>query len=340
MDFKEVLAAAKTNFNGRCRVCPVCNGVACAGEIPGMGGVRRANSFKRNVQAWEEYGIIMKSMKGVQDVQTNISLLGIDLALPVMIAPIGGVPLNMTEAITEDEYCEAVCMGARQAGTLAFTGDSGAAGIYDAGLHQLEKTKGIMVPTIKPRENHAIIEYGKKAISAGAKILACDIDAAVLVNMRLFGQPVETKTAADIAEIVEALQVPFIVKGITSGNEAIACAQAGAAAIVVSNHGGRILDGMCGTADVLKEIVDAAKGKIPIIVDGGIRSGEDVFKALALGADAVLIGRLAAIAAVGGGAEGVTLLLQRMQQELRDAMMMTGCATLKDIRRDVLLHLK
>lgn len=339
MDFKDVLTTAKINFNGRCRVCPVCNGVACAGEIPGMGGIRRANSFKRNVKAWENYGIVMKSMKGARNVQTETTVLGVKLDMPIMIAPIGGVPLNMTEAMTEEAYCEAVCVGARQAGTLAFTGDSGAPGIYDAGLMQLAKTEGIMIPTIKPRETPAIIEYGQKAIAAGAKMLACDIDAAVLVNMRLFGQPVEPKTAADVAEIVKTLEVPFIVKGINSGNEAIACAQAGAAAIVVSNHGGRILDGMCGTADILEEVVSAVKGKLPIIVDGGIRSGEDVFKALALGAAAVLIGRPAAIAAVGGGAEGVALLLGRMKQELRDAMMMTGFDTVKEIRKDALVRI-
>ncbi len=340
MNFTEMKEKARINFAGRCRVCPVCNGVACAGEIPGMGGVRTGETFKRNVAAWKEYGIVMRSMNGAMEPDTTIVFLGQTLGVPIMIAPIGGVPLNMTEAMSEDEYCEAVCLGANDAGTLAFTGDSGKEGIFEAGLHQLEKTAGKMIPTIKPRLNPAIIEYAHRAIAGGATMLACDIDAAVLINMRLFGQPVEPKTAFAIEEVVKALEVPFIIKGIMSGNEAIACERAGAAAVVVSNHGGRILDGMVGTFDILEDVVSAVKGKIPVIIDGGVRTGEDVFKALAMGADAVLIGRPAAIAAVGGGREGVAAMIDRMKQELKDAMMMTGYRTVGDIRKEAIRKIK
>ena len=336
MEYKEILERARKNFAGRCRVCPVCNGVACAGEIPGMGGIRQAKTFKRNVAAWDEYGIVMQSMGGAKEPSTKTKFLGVELALPVMVAPIGGVPLNMTNEMAEEEYTDAVCIGALDAGTIAFTGDSGAPGIYDAGLAQLNKTKGLMVPTIKPRENDALVEYANRAISQGAKMLACDMDAAVLVNMRLFNQPVETKTIATWQELVSEIPVPFILKGINTAEEAIAAVRAGVSAIVVSNHGGRILDGMAGTADVLPAIAKAVKGEIPIIVDGGIRGGEDVFKALALGADAVLIGRPAAIAAVGGGREGVTMLLNQYQSAFRDAMMMTGCQTVKEIHSGLL----
>lgn len=336
MDIKEVLHQAKINFAGRCRVCPQCNGIACAGEIPGMGGLRSARSFKNNYEAWSKYGIVMQSMAGVREPDMAASFLDMKLDLPVMIAPIGGVPLNMTEAMSEEDYCQAVCIGANKAGTIAWTGDSGTAGIYDAGLAQLEKTNGKMIPTIKPRENAAIIQYAQKAIDMGAKYLACDIDAAVLVNMRLFGQPVETKTMEEWKDVISRVNVPFILKGIMTPKEAILAYEAGAAAIVVSNHGGRILDGMIGTADVLEDISKAVKGKIPIIVDGGIRNGEDVFKAIALGADLVMLGRSMAIAAVGGREEGVEIFLNKIKQELRDAMMMTGCQTLKDINRDLI----
>ena len=125
-----------------------------------------------------------------------------------------------------------------------------------------------------------------------------------------------------------------------SPEEAIACVDAGAKGIVVSNHGGRILDGMAGTADVLPEIADAVKGRITIFVDGGVRRGEDVLKMLALGADAVLIGRLAAVAAIGGGAEGVKLMLDTFKRELSDAMMITGTADLKHVSRTILKQIK
>ena len=139
-----------------------------------------------------------------------------------------------------------------------------------------------------------------------------------------------TKNEASIRRICQESPLPFVVKGIMSAKEARICADAGAGAIVVSNHGGRILDDMAGTADVLPEIAAEIKGNIPVFVDGGIRSGEDVLKMLALGADAVLIGRPVAVAAVGGGAEGVALYLDKIRRELIDAMVITGTA---DVRR-------
>ena len=124
-----------------------------------------------------------------------------------------------------------------------------------------------------------------------------------------------------------------------SAEEAVACAEAGAKGIVVSNHGGRVLDGMAGTADVLPDIAAAVKGRITIFVDGGVRHGEDILKMLALGADAVLIGRPAAVAAVGGGAEGVKLLLDTLKRQLMDAMMITGTRDLAHVPANVVRKL-
>ena len=121
-----------------------------------------------------------------------------------------------------------------------------------------------------------------------------------------------------------------------SAEEAVACAEAGAQGIVVSNHGGRVLDGMVGTADVLPDIAAAVKGRITIFADGGVRHGEDVLKLLALGADAVLIGRPAAVAAIGGGTEGVRLLLDTFKRELCDAMMITGVRDVNQVPRHIL----
>jgi len=112
--------------------------------------------------------------------------------------------------------------------------------------------------------------------------------------------------------------------------------EAGAGGIVVSNHGGRVLDHTPGTAEVLPEIAAAVKGKIKILVDGGIRSGADVLKMLALGAEAVLVGRPMAIAAVGGGKEGVTLLLNHYADQLKTAMIYAGCKSLGDVSSSVL----
>ena len=124
-----------------------------------------------------------------------------------------------------------------------------------------------------------------------------------------------------------------------SPDEALLCLQAGAKGIVVSNHGGRVLDGMTSPLSVLPEISAVVKNRLTIFIDGGIRHGEDVLKALALGADAVLIGRPAAIANIGGGTEGVTLLLNTLKQELQDAMMITGVPDLQHISSNILKKL-
>ena len=121
-----------------------------------------------------------------------------------------------------------------------------------------------------------------------------------------------------------------------SVEDAIAATEAGAAAIVVSNHGGRVLDHTPGTAEVLPPIVDAIKGKTHVLVDGGIRNGYDVLKMLAVGAEAVLIGRDIVRAAVGGGMEGVTTYFVHLQKTLEKAMRMTGVASLSDVTREVI----
>ena len=112
--------------------------------------------------------------------------------------------------------------------------------------------------------------------------------------------------------------------------------EAGASGIVVSNHGGRVLDHCPATAEVLPDIVDAVGGKMTIFVDGAIRSGMDMFKALALGADAVLIGRPFVTTVYGGGEEGVQLYVQKLKAELADTMRMCGAHSLADIDRSML----
>ena len=113
-------------------------------------------------------------------------------------------------------------------------------------------------------------------------------------------------------------------------------AEAGAGAIVVSNHGGRALDHTPGTATVLPAIAQAVTGRLTILADGGVRTGTDILKFLALGADAVLIGRPLVWAAFGGGAEGVQLLYEKLAAELKVAMILTGCASPKEAGKHLL----
>ena len=161
-----------------------------------------------------------------------------------------------------------------------------------------------------------------------------DIDSAGLPHAGLANPPMMLKTEGELKEIAEATELPFIVKGIMTAEAAQKAVRAGAYAIVVSNHGGRVMDHGLSTAEVLPEIREAVGNSVKVFVDGGIRSGDDVFKMLALGADAVLIGRPYVIAAFGGGAEGVRLYTEKLKAELKDSMTMTNCGSLADITRE------
>lgn len=339
MDIQTIRKKAKERQKA-CIVCSYCDGHGCRGKIPGFGGLRTGRSFQRNIEALAAYGLVMNSMSGTVCPKTDVSFFGKTLRFPVMIAPIGAIALNCgwqeeTEA-REYEYVEAICGGAADAGVAAWTGDGGIPFVYQAGMDMAQKFAKTVIPTIKPRVDEEIIDRIHRAEAANALAVACDIDAATLVNMRLLGQPVEPKSPASIRTLAGISSLPFIVKGIMSAKEALICAEAGVSGIVVSNHGGRALDGLAGTADVLPEIAAVVKGKLTILVDGGIRHGEDILKMLALGADAVLIGRPAAIAAIGGGREGVRIYLEQLYQEFSEALIITGTPSVDDISSNII----
>ena len=163
-----------------------------------------------------------------------------------------------------------------------------------------------------------------------------DIDGAGLITMALKGQPVGPKSFAEIKELIGATRLPFILKGVMTPEEADLALAAGAAAIVVSNHGGRVLDHTPGAAEVLPAIATRVKGRLLIFADGGVRSGSDVLKLLALGADAVLVGRPLIIGVMGGGRGGVAFLLNKLKSELIQAMLLTGTADVKTVSRAIL----
>ena len=159
--------------------------------------------------------------------------------------------------------------------------------------------------------------------------IAMDIDAAGLPFLKGMTPPAGSKTMDQLKEIAAMAGKPFILKGIMTVKGAEKALEAGAAGIIVSNHGGRVLD-QCPA------IVDAVGGKMKVFVDGGIRSGTDVFKALALGADAVLIARPFVTAVYGGAQEGVQAYVDKLQAELADTMAMCGAHSLADIDRSML----
>ena len=175
------------------------------------------------------------------------------------------------------------------------------------------------------------------ALSEDDPFVGVDLDGCGSTIMAKHGQPVFRKSKRELQELVRCTTLPFIAKGIMTPEDAEACVEAGVSIIAVSNHGGRVLDHTPGVAEVLPEIVDRVRGKAIITADGGVRTGYDVIKMLALGADAVLLGRDVIRAAVGAGTVGVRLHMERMHKTLKQAMFMTGCSDLSSISSDILL---
>ncbi len=336
MNWQEIRKIAKEKLKPYCRVCPLCNGVVCAGEVPGMGGVGSGSSFKANVEALNKYRLNLSTIHDVREPRTSIDFFGEKLSIPVMAAPITGTTYNMGGAITEDVYCEEVIAGSLLAGTIGWTGDGADPLMFSSGIEAIRKNGGKGIPIIKPRSQEEIIRRIRLAEEAGAIAVGVDIDGAGLVTMALKGQPVSPKSQRELEELIKSTKLPFILKGIMTLREAEIAFHIGASAIVVSNHGGRILDHTPGVAEVLPEITDKLKGKIKIIADGAVRSGVDVLKLLALGADAVLIGRPIVVAVVGGGREGLNTYFNNIKNELRQAMLLTGVGDVKEVSKSIL----
>lgn len=331
MDYKSVLKSARENLNGSCRVCPVCNGKACAGEVPGMGGKGTGDAFLVNVEALNSYKLNMRVIHDAKDPDTSIELFGKSMEIPIFAAPVSGTTLNMGGKYTEEEYISWVIGGCLDAGIYPMVGDTAVDSFLITNLEQLKKFNGEGIAVIKPWSNENVIKKIKLAEEAGTYAVGMDIDACGLITLALHGKPVMPKTVEEIREIVRSTRLPFILKGIMTADEAELAVEAGASAIVVSNHGGRVLDQTPGVADVLPEIAQAVKGKITILADGGVRNGVDVLKMIALGADAVLIGRPFVTASFGGQREGVKIYIDSLKSELKSAMVLTGCKTIKEV---------
>lgn len=336
MNWQEVKKTAKEKLKPYCHVCPVCNGVACAGEVPGMGGVGTGSSFKANVETLSRIKLNLSTIHDVKEPELSTEIFNQKISFPVMAAPITGTTYNMGGAVTEDIYAQEVIAGSIIAGTIGWTGDGADPLMYKSGIEAIKKYDGKGIPIIKPRAQEEIIKRIRLAEEAGATAVGVDIDGAGLITMALKGQPVSPKSPKEIEELVKSTNLSFILKGIMTLKEAEIAYSIGVSAIVASNHGGRILDHTPGVAEVLPEITEKLKGKITIIADGGVRSGVDVLKLLALGADAVLIGRPVVIAIFGGAREGLKLYFENIKNELKQAMLLTGVVSVKNVPKEIL----
>lgn len=340
MSYEEVRNRAREMMMPRCYVCPECNGRGpCIGQVPGFGGMGANRGFQANYDSLAAVQLNSRVVHVVHVPDTSIDFFGTKISMPVVAAPTGGTTYNMGGKLTEEEFVTAICEGCSKAGTLGAVADGigDPLPVFEKRLDTLKRLGYKAIVGLKPRLNKDIIERMRLAEKAGVVALTIDLDSAGRAARATKGQTVEPKTLEQLKELVKASPLPLLFKGIMTPDEAELCIQAGAAGIVVSNHGGRTLADTPGTAAVLPQIADVVKGRCYIMVDGTVARGTDVEKYLALGAQCTLAGRHFVRAAHGGLADGVKLFANRLQSELAVAMTLTGAQRVADINRKMIV---
>jgi len=317
---KDILVKARERLYPTCRVCPVCDGVACSGDSGGIAGSGTGMSFQNNFTALQRVKLVMRNVHDVTKADTSTTIFGRKISLPAVCAPMGPAGTKFGKGMTQQEWFDSLVGGCVAAGTLGAVGDMLTYPIEDVkrNLAVVGRFQGKALYNSKPIANEIILKWQPQIDATGAAWLSIDVDSG-------------PKSVAQLRELVKAFKMPVVVKGIMTLDDAMRCMDAGVAGIAVSNHGGRRQDHTAGTAEVLPAVASKLKGKIPILTDGCVASGTDVLKYLALGADLVMVGRHILRAAYGGGADGVALFMNRMRSELQAAMVLTGVPSVAKI---------
>jgi biotin carboxylase len=326
---------------GVCSVCRICDGRECAGWLPGIGSVGEGSGFRRNLRSLKRFSILPDILKTLDNVSTGSELFGVPLDLPVLPAPVSNMEGNFRGIFSEEEYAKALLKGARKAGSIGCIAErereagrsaSDRSGPVSRGgppshiFSALSDVFGFGVPFFNPYLGEATtLGNIEKAFAQGAKTIGLSLDMKDSRGAAFFGERA-------LASIVQKSPVPVLVKGILTKENALLAAGAGVKGIVLSNRGGRVLECLPSGFEMLPSVRGALGEDFLLVLDGGIRNGEDVFKALARGADLVLIGRPVFIFFAGGGEEGVAFFLNKIRNELREAMLLAGAKTVKEIR--------
>ena len=335
MTYQEILDRSREQIGPYCKSCKICNGLTCKNTIPGPGAKGLGTGFIRNYQKWQELCVNMDTICENGPADTTFDFFGHRLVLPVMAGPVGAMQLHYGDRYNDMEYNDLLVSACAKAGILAFTGDGTNPAVMEGASKAIAANHGAGVTTVKPWNKEELFRKLDMAKASGVWAIAMDIDAAGLPFLKNLTPPAGSKTVEELKEIADYAQVPFILKGIMTVRGAEKAVKAGAKAIVVSNHGGRVLDQCPATAEVLPEIVEAVGKDVMVLVDGGIRTGMDVFKALALGAKGVLIARPFVNMVYGGGLEGPAALVAKLKAELEDTMLMCGAHSLAEIDRSM-----
>ncbi len=340
MEYLEICKNAREIFEGHCAVCPVCNGKACGNRIPGPGCKAPGLTAVRNYEKWQDIFVNMDTICSNKTPDTSFTLFDKTFKYPIFAAPIGSMKMHYGGDHTDITYNAVLIPGCIEAGIAAFTGDGVDPEVMKSSARVMNEFGGIGVPVIKPWNVEAVQEKLDILNTTNIFAAAMDIDGAGLPFLKAMNPNAGSKSVQELQTIINYAKMPFILKGIMTVKGAVKAVEAGAKAIVVSNHGGRVLGNCPSTAEVLGDIVDAVGKDVTVLVDGGIRNGSDIFKALALGADAVLIGRPYVPMVYGGGKEAIKVYTDKLGAELVDTMTMCGAHSLEEISRDMIYFAK
>ena len=329
VDLQQLEAAAKARLEPRVHLA-ISRGVA--GSI----------TFEDNIAAWRRIKLAPRILKGASVVDPHISVLGSEVAAPIMLAP-AGLPRG---ANPEGEA--AAARGAAEAGTLMVLSHFATRTLEEVAAAAPEAVRWFQLYLTKDRGH--VRDLLVRARDSGYRAIVITVDTGG--GIALEGVPrspdwdlqpmrgdgvLDVSASFDDIEWVKAVcGLPVAVKGVLRADDARRCAEAGADAVVVSNHGGRALDGSVATADALPRVADEVGGEVEVYVDGGIRRGTDVVKAMALGARGVFIGQPWVWAVCAGDSSTVAALVRTLTTELVCALAMCGVSRLDDIDRDVL----
>jgi 4-hydroxymandelate oxidase len=327
------------------------------------GGADGELSLADSLVAWSRLRLRPRVLRDVTEVSTATTLLGSPVPAPLLVAPMA------YHRMAHPDGEAASAAGASAAGVPYVCSTQATMSVEEVAAAAPDAVRWFQVYVVRDRGWTA--ELVARAAAAGYRALVLTVDVPLLGNrlrdlrndFRLptglrpanappAGAARQRELAADVLAqagqfdpgltpetigwLAERSGLPVIVKGVLRGDDAAACLDAGAVGVVVSNHGGRQLDGVVATADALAEVAAAVGDRAEVYVDGGIRRGTDVVKALALGARAVLIGRPVLWALAAAGAAGVERLLAGLAAELRLAMALCGAVTVGELTPDLI----
>jgi len=325
-----------------CGVYPVCDGDPdhlCTGQkygAPiGMGGAGQAKTFEANYRALQQYRLKMRVIKAHHEPEMSTSIFGKELIAPVMGAPLSGVKNSLNDAMPEEEFYWGLLKGAQTFGTIGMVGNTSTSP-EDLGVTTVGRNHGWGIPFFKPQPQDRLIHLFQLAERLDVIAAGVDLEGAGSTYWTTPERSVYRKSEDELRELVDCTKKPVIFKGIMSPEDAVKVVDSGASACYVSNHGGRVMDCGQGVAEVLPAIAEEISGKIPILADGTVRTGFDVLKIRALGADVALIGRSLAQVCLGGGHTAVKMYFDYVKDDLRRAMILTGCDTLKEANMSIL----